>query len=157
MTEPRLFIGILGKSNSGKSSTWYDLFSRRVKTGEKNLELYHKMWEEVFLVNGSPEETYTSLKDRLESKPPRILLCSLQYVSRVEESLDFIFKHKYEMHFLWLNPGYREKVPYKDELNFSQLLLRKGASLKMIDANSTLEQRSKIIRSIVHGWSVANL
>ena len=61
------------------------------------------------------------------------------------------------MHFLWLNPGYREKVPYKDELNFSQLLLRKGASLKMIDANSTLEQRSKIIRSIVHGWSVANL
>ena len=57
----KLLVSVIGKRNSGKSSTWNSLFGRTVKTGTKLKRLYLNETEyvNVFLVSGSPEERET--------------------------------------------------------------------------------------------------
>ena len=52
----KLLVSVIGKRNSGKSSTWNSLFNRTVKTGIKLKRLYLNETEyvNVFLVSGSP-------------------------------------------------------------------------------------------------------
>jgi len=72
-----LVIGLLGHRNSGKSSTWNELFQRTVKTGTEIRRLYltKSKYIEVFLVSGSPEERYTYVGELIGDLKPRINLC----------------------------------------------------------------------------------
>jgi septin family protein len=66
----RLFVGILGNRNSGKSTTWNTLFNSTVRTGKnsRTLALYGGECVEVFLISGSPEERQLYAGDILEEQ-----------------------------------------------------------------------------------------
>ncbi len=51
----RLFVGVLGHRNSGKSTTWNTLFGTTVRTGKypRTLELYGGECVDVFIISGS--------------------------------------------------------------------------------------------------------
>jgi len=162
MKRDKLFLGVLGRSDAGKSTTWHKLFDAKVRSSSKNAKdfhLYHKMWEEVFLVNGSPEETGSSLQNRFSKKAPRILFSSLQYVDRVQKSLKYIDKHYSDKHIFWLNPDHRE-TQFSDPLGLAPTLLSAGYTIHIVDGrNGGLGGKStnKRIRALVHGWSVSQM
>lgn len=67
----RLFVGVLGNRNSGKSSTWNDLFGRTVRRGKnsRRLELAPGECVDVYLVSGSFEERKEYAGDVLDIRP----------------------------------------------------------------------------------------
>jgi hypothetical protein len=96
----RLFVAVLGLPRSGKSTTWNQLFGRRVSTGalSRKLRLSASECVEVFLISGSNEErdTYAGTSDRLahhitrlagdvvELDPIEQLLIGLQRAGRID-------------------------------------------------------------------------
>lgn len=76
-----LVISVIGHRNSGKSTTWYELFERTVSTGTELKKLYLTTTEyvEVFLVSGSPEERQTYVGDIIGSQRPELFCarCSI--------------------------------------------------------------------------------
>src|SRR5258706_10298933 len=92
-----LVVAVMGHRNSGKSTTWYELFGRTVRTGTelKKLYLTNTEYIEVFLVSGSPEERETYVGDIIGTLRPRIVLCSMQYRRDVTTTIDFFFRNKY--------------------------------------------------------------
>lgn len=54
----RLFVAVLGNQHSGKSTTWNELFGKKVSTGNRPriLKLSRSECVEVFLISGSNEE-----------------------------------------------------------------------------------------------------
>jgi UDP-N-acetylmuramyl tripeptide synthase len=88
----RLFIGVLGHRNSGKSYTWNTLFGGAVRTGSnaRRLELRSGEFVAVFLISGSNEERDQYAGDVLGNQSARITLCSVQYVKRASLTLDYI-------------------------------------------------------------------
>lgn len=111
----RLVVGVLGNRNSGKTHTWATLFGRPVRTGRevRRLSLTATEDVEVFLISGSPEERKEFVGDLVKSPTAPIILCSMQYASGVEETIDFFANNGYQFFLHWLNPGYRDasKVP----------------------------------------------
>jgi hypothetical protein len=77
MTE-RLFVGVLGNRNSGKSTTWNTLFGVAVRTGQypRTLILCGGECVEVFVISGSPEERRLYAADIIKKQtvPHRALL-----------------------------------------------------------------------------------
>lgn len=88
-----LVIAVLGNRNSGKSTTWNELFGRTVRTGSqmRRLDLTATEYVEVFLVSGSPEERETYVGEIIGTQTPRIVLCSMQYRADVTQTIDFFF------------------------------------------------------------------
>jgi hypothetical protein len=74
----RLFVGVLGNRNSGKSSTWNELFGTTVRRGKysRPLELRNGECVEVYLVSGSFEERKEYAGDILDDQTAKIVLCS---------------------------------------------------------------------------------
>ena len=132
----KLAIIILGKRNSGKSSTWYTLFDRTIRTGWKKLQigttgvaLYVKnssheemgseINEDVFVKNGSFEEMGQEIEEYFdENNLPRILLCAVQYNEHGLRTIQWMLEHGYYLYIQWLNPGYYYTEEYEDYLNF---------------------------------------
>lgn len=77
----RLFVGVLGHRDAGKSTTWNTLFGATVRTGQypRTLNLFPGECAEVFLISGSPEERGLYAGDILANQACRIVLCSMQY------------------------------------------------------------------------------
>src|SRR5690242_5861821 len=97
MTE-NLLVAVMGHRNSGKSTTWYELFGRTVRTGKepRDLDLGGGESVEVFVVSGSPEERKEYVGDLLNGETPRVVLCSLQYRDDVWESYRYFFERDYQ-------------------------------------------------------------
>ena len=106
-----LVITIIGHRNSGKSTTWNDLFGRTVRTGPglRKLFLNSKEFVEVFLVSGSPEERDLYVGDIVGNLKPRIILCSMQYRQDVIITIDFFLKNDYAIYCQWFNPGFSDQ------------------------------------------------
>ena len=160
-SEKKLFIGLLGEPNSGKTTTWNTLFNGKTKTGihERGLKLFHLMWEDVFLINGSPEETNIPLVDRLGVLSPRILLSSLQYIDQVQASLSYIYKNYDDIFIMWLNPGFQSELIDDTNsdvgLNLMSELITKGATVCMRDG-SKANINAQEIRAYIQGWAINN-
>lgn len=151
----RLFIGVLGNKNSGKSTTWNELFGTTVKTGNKArwLKVAPELSVEVFLVSGSFEERKLYAKDVLDKQDCRIVLCSLQYIEDVKKTLEYVKNTGFHSHIQWLNPGYNDSNMYFDSLGLESHLLSIGSSLTIRSGKVTTRRRVREIRECIHGWA----
>lgn len=152
----RLFVGVLGHRRSGKSTTWNELFGKRVNTSATSRMLRLRRGEcvEVFLISGSNEERGTYAGDVLKSQKARIVLCSMQYVEEVCETIDYVLNHNFSMHIQWLNPGYSDPdAQYWDYLGIGNWLLSEGATVAMRSGKRKPASRVKEIRQVIYGWA----
>jgi len=156
----KVVVALLGNRNSGKSSTWYKLFGRTVRTGvaERRLYLNAAEWIEVFLTSGSAEERKKLIKHIIPKHPPAVVLCSIQYSDEAIKTMEFFLNNRYDMLVIWLNPGYKDKRRYKDNLGLIQLLLDKKAYVVRMNGKHNIAHRSLAIRQFLYGWGrVRNL
>lgn len=151
----RLFVGVLGHRNSGKTSTWNELFGGKVRTGKKprTLELYGGECVEVFLVSGSFEERELYAGDVLKDQSCRIVLCSIQYTEAARHTLNYVIEEEFDLFIQWLNPGYSDTGEAFDRLGLTSWLLGHDATISMRDGQTSLKPRVEEIRQFVHGWA----
>ncbi|MBC3831465.1 hypothetical protein H8K33_08085 [Undibacterium amnicola] len=151
----KLAVVILGNRNSGKSTTWYELFGAQVRTGQNgrrlNLTKCHYM-EDVFLVNGSPEERNEPIANNFAAHSARVVLCSTQYVTN-NATLPWFINNGYELYVQWLNPGYHDSSKYRDTLNLIDYLVDAGATVKMQNGKLHVADRVKELRQFIFGWA----
>lgn len=153
----KLVIGLLGHRNSGKSSTWNDLFQRTVKTGTEIRRLYltKSKYIEVFLVSGSPEERDTYVGELIGKLKPRIVLCSMQYIPEVSKTIDFFVENDYFLYIQWLNPGYNDQndIPHSDYLGIANQLVALDSTISIRDAKQIRKGRVQEIKDYLYGWA----
>jgi len=134
----KVAIIVLGKPNSGKSNTWYEIFNRTIRTGWKKLKfnnteikifVKNSSFEEtgkeinldVFVRNASFEEYGDEITNSIISKKlPKIVLCSVQYTEKGIRTINWFKENGYYLFIQWLNPGYRHSTEYSDFLNFEK-------------------------------------
>lgn len=154
-----LLIGLLGHRNSGKSTTWYELFEERVRTGIHIRKLYltPTQYVEVFLVSGSAEERDMYVADIIGQQKPRIVLCSMQYISEVSETIDFFVENDYFLYIQWLNPGFEDQneIAHSDYLGIANRLLALGSTLSIRNAKHDSAMRVQEITDYLYGWAAS--
>lgn len=151
----KLVVAILGNRNAGKSSTWYELFGEKVRTGPstRKLSLTKSHYiKDVFLVNGSPEERDEPIEELIGDQQPTVVLCSTQYIVG-NKTLQYFIDDGYDLYVQWLNPGFGDQQPYGDTLGFVDLLLSAGATVTQRDGRLPTGERVKEIRQFVYGWA----
>jgi len=152
----RLFVGVLGHRKSGKSTTWNTLFGATVRTSSspRPLQLRPNECVEVFLISGSPEERGLYAGDVLKDQRARIVLCSMQYVDHVADTIRYVEEQDFWLYVQWLNPGFTDADPqYWDYLGLTGRLLSKGATLAIRSGKHDLEMRVQELREFIYGWA----
>ena len=160
----RLFIGVIGEPDSGKSTTWYSLFwkplGKRIRSNGKPRELEitedKKTSVNVIVINRSPIEENKPIAEILEGQECEIILCSLRYEGD-ENSFEYIkeFKDNFDIHIQWLNPGYSDDgySDYKCLIAGYKLL---GACIYKKNGKkdeNKLAERVDEIRTIIKDWA----
>lgn len=151
----RLLVVVMGNRNSGKSTTWTTLFERSVKTGKESRFLYlnKAQWvEDVFLVNGSPQERHIPVEEMMPKELPTIVLCSIQYNENAKDTFTFFLKNGYDVVVQWLNPGFSESE-YTDDLALIEWLLKKGAIVFRRSGRESADSRVAELRQQILGWA----
>lgn len=154
--EDKLLIAVVGNRNSGKTTTWKELFGRVVKTGVNLRKLYLTETEyvEVFLVSGSPEERGINVGDLITVERPRIVLCSIQYIESARDTFNYFFENEYSAYTHWLNPGYSDaECKYFDSLGLVNWLLEKEHFISIKNAKHSPEGRVQKIKEHIYGWA----
>ena len=153
----RLFVGVLGNRNSGKSTTWNTLFGKTVRTGPKtrSLTLHGGESVEVFLVSGSFEERNIYAGDVLDSPNCRIVLCSMQYIEAVRSTLDYVVGNDFDMFVQWLNPGRMDSGENFDRLGLLSWLVGNEATVSVRSGKISPVGRTEEIRQYIYGWAKA--
>ncbi|MGH8123695.1 MAG: hypothetical protein ACREPT_13090 [Rudaea sp.] len=151
----RLFVGVLGHRNSGKSHTWNTLFGTKVKTGNKSrmLELRPGECVEVFLISGSPEERDEYAGDVLKNQKARVVLCSMQYIEHVADTINYVTDEGFWAYVQWLNPGYRDQAAYPDYLGLGNRIMFSGAITGVRSGKINANSRVRELREFVYGWA----
>jgi len=153
----KLLIAVLGHSNSGKSTTWNQLFGRTVKTGiyEHDLYLNSTEYVKVFLVSGSPEERQKYVGELITVNEPRIVLCSMQYREDVRQTIDYFVEREYQIYCQWLNPGYHDpnEYPQFDNLGVFNYLQGLSATVGIRNGKINASSRVQEIREFIYGWA----
>src|SRR5437870_4409919 len=98
--DKKLAVIALGRRNSGKSNTWYEIFGRTIRTGFKKLELNDtelgifvknssfeetgkEIGSDIFVKNSSFEETGEEVDEIFDIENlPIIIFCSVQYTQK---------------------------------------------------------------------------
>ena len=150
-----LLVAVLGNRNSGKSTTWNNLFDSIVRTGKRERPLYLNgtQWVNVFLISGSPEERDIYVGELVPEELPQIVLCSAQYHENVTETFDHFFEKGYDVFVQWLNPGYNDPEEYEDEYELIDYLLNNGATVQIRDGQDNPSNRVKELRQFILGWA----
>lgn len=152
-----LAVSVLGNRNSGKSTTWNNLFGRTVRTGTEIRRLYlrEREYVEVFLVSGSPEERETYVGKIIGELRPRIVLCSMQYRSDVTQTIQFFSDNNYLIFCHWLNPGYSDpnEMATPDDLELMKYLLSLDSVVGIRNGKSEIASRVNEIRDFIYGWA----
>jgi hypothetical protein len=154
-----LVVAVLGHRNSGKSRTWNSLFNRdpllKVKTGPNMRKLYltDTQYVEVFLVSGSPEERKLYVGDIIGEKKPRIVLCSMQYISNVTQTIQHFLDNDYCFYVHWLNPGYRDDREYTDTLSLLPIIREAGGMVETRDGKVDVGARVQEMRDHIFQWA----
>lgn len=154
MSPGRLLVGVLGYRNSGKSYTWNALFGRTVRRGRHLLELRPGEYVETFLVSGSFEERKEYAGKILENQRCRIVLCSMQYIEEVRDTLAYFANNDFSLYVQWLNPGRQDyQVPAFDALGLVNPILTAHSVLSIRDGAGNGESRVQEIRQFIYGWA----
>lgn len=149
----KLAVGVLGNRKAGKSTTWYELFGKRVKTGKHKLFFGEGEYVEVFVVSGSPEERNKYVGKIVAPNAPRIVLCAMQYKANVMATVDYFAKQNYFLLVHWLNPGYKDRNPMPDSLGLIQRLLSDESLFGIRNGKSDPSSRVQEIRDFIYGWA----
>lgn len=152
----RLLIGVMGNRNSGKSYTWNTLFGRTVKRGTHphKLELRPGECVEAFLISGSFEERQEDAGDVLKDQSCRIVLCSLQYIENVRDTLDYLIEENFQMYVQWLNPGYNDPCASWDRLGLVNVILSQHAEISIRSGQNNAAVRVQELREKLYGWAL---
>jgi hypothetical protein len=150
-----LVVAVIGNSRSGKSSTWYKLFGKRVSTGSKMRKLFlkEKEYVEVFLVSASPEERKKKIEKIITVHDPRIVLCSMQYREDVFGTINYFTERDYFLFMHWLNPGYTDDSPVEDRLGLVDKILEEESLLGVRNGQIVVDNRVNEIRDFIYGWA----
>ena len=152
--QDRLFVAVLGNRKAGKSTTWYELFGKRVRTGRRvhKLELRPGEFVDVFLISGSPEERKKYAGTILKGQRCRIVLCAIQYAPEVEKTLHYVFDQDFWIFVQWLNPGYNDAGETWARLGLvNQILAHYG--VVSIRSGKHVKGRAQEIREFIYGWA----
>lgn len=151
----RLLVGVLGNRNSGKSHTWNNLFGRVVQRGKhpRQLELQPGKCVEVFLVSGSFEERDEYAGEILEDQNCRIVLCSMQYIDDVHDTLDYFIENDFFLYMQWLNPGYSDPGENWDRLGLVNKILSVQSAFALRDGRINASDRVQEMREFIYGWA----
>lgn len=150
----KLAVIVMGNRKAGKSRTWNVLFGRTVRTGSatRRLRLSDDRLVRVFLVSASPEERRLYVGD-IVNGDARIVLCSLQYTPKAQESIRFFLDGGYTLFVQWLNPGFSDPSPLADTLGFGDQLLHLGATVSVRDGRLDPRSRVSELRDFITGWT----
>jgi hypothetical protein len=164
----KLAVIVLGKGNSGKSSTWYEIFGRVIRTGWKTLKLNSKtlkifvknssfeetgmeIEEEVFVRNASFEEYGDEIEGYLDQNNlPMIIFCSVQYKEKGLRTIQWFKDHGYYLYIQWLNPGYNYVNGYSDFLGFEKQFSNYGFFEQHTGKENVL--RAIAIKKFLYSW-----
>lgn len=151
----RLFVGVLGNRNSGKTHTWNTLFGRVVRRGThpRHLELRPRECVETFLVSGSFEERDEYAGDILGDQDCRIILCSLQYTKEVHRTLDYLIAQGFHLYVQWLNPGFHDPGEIWDRLGLVNQILGVHSVISLRNGRIDAESRVQEMREFIYGWA----
>lgn len=166
-TKNKLAVIVLGRPNSGKSKTWYEIFKRVIRTGWKKLTIskseitvfvknssFEEMGEEikvdVFIRNASFEEYGDEANDFFDKKSPEIIFCSVQYTKKGIRTIDWFVKNGYYLYIQWINPGYTHKKEYSDFLNFKNQFEQFGEFHKR--TGKEVNVRANEIKQFIVNW-----
>lgn len=170
--KPKLAIIALGKPNAGKSTTWYELYGQRFKTGWKefiikgkkiiafvqnssNEELAQKAKEyfKIFIRNSSFEESKVKAKGyKPFQELPDVIICSVQYSKGGLETMDWFRDNGYYLYIQWLNPGYNDKPEYEDHLNFEKSYAKYGEFHKR--SGKEVKKRAEEVKQFLYEWFI---
>ncbi|WP_027486551.1 hypothetical protein [Allorhizobium undicola] len=152
----RLFVAVLGNRNSGKSTTWNNLFGRTVKTGKQSRSLALRPGEcvEVFLVSGSFEERNLYAGDVLEDQASKIVLCSMQYTDEVAKTLNYVKEKGVDLYVQWLNPGFSDPGENWDRLGLVNRILYGSSVIAVRSGKLPPAGRVQEIREFIYGWAI---
>ncbi len=142
----RLVVIALGKRNSGKSNTWYEIFRRPIRTGWKRLilnketisvfvkngsfeEVGDEIHEDVFIRNASFEEYGDEIEEYFDFYPD-IVFCSVQYTEKGIRTINWFKDNGYYIYIQWLNPGYYYQKEEDDYLEFENKFSKYGIFTK---------------------------
>ena len=180
--DEKLLIGILGKSKSGKSYTWDKLFGRNVKTGKNLRRLYFDDIEYehyarsfkigfldrsnikpednvldvgVFLLSRSPQKRHIGVELIIKDIKPKIVLCSMQYVSGVKKTFSYFVKNGFSLFIHWLNPGYSDNndSPLFYNLGIINHILSLNSIVGVRNGKLDAEKRIDEIKDYIYGWA----
>jgi len=172
MSKQKVVVIALGKPNSGKSNTWYEIFNRTIRTGWKNLSLTNTKLEvfvknssfeetgkkinlKVFVRNASFEEYGDEVIDFFDSRNlPNIVLCSVQYTEKGIRTINWFKENDYYLYIQWINPGFTHKTEYSDFLNFETTFKPFGEFHKITGKEKT--NRVIEIKKFLAKWILSN-
>ena len=151
----RLLVGVLGNRHSGKSRTWNTLFGRTVRRGKSphHLELRPGECVEAFLVSGSFEERGEYAGNILKNQDCRIVLCSMQYIDGVHDTLEYLIKNGFLLYIQWLNPGYHDAGGTWDRMGLVNQILSVPSMLSIRNGKVNESSRVQEIREFIYGWA----
>lgn len=153
----RLFIGVMGNRNSGKSKTWQTLFEQSdIRTGKclRPLYFFDDSYVNVFLINGSPQEREVEIESLLpEGELPDIILCSMQYASSAKKTIKWALKMGYFLFIHWLNPGYKDIAIYDDDIGLQKIILDSDSMFGIRNGKVHLKSRTQEIKDYIYGWA----
>ncbi len=151
----RLFVGVLGNRKSGKSYTWNTLFGSTVRTGTqpRTLQLAPHECVEVFLISGSNEERNQYAGDILDSQTCRIVLCSMQYTEKVEDTINYAKECGFLIYVQWLNEGHNDADEYFDRLGLANRILSLQSVITKRSGKGNANERVQELREFIYGWA----
>jgi len=110
---------------------------------------------EIFLVSGSFEERKQYAGEILDNQECRIILCSIQYIETVRNTLDYVIEREFDIFVQWLNPGRSDPGENYDRLGLLNWLIGHEATVSMRDGRRLPQQRAQEIRQFIYGWAKA--
>lgn len=165
-SKDKVAIVILGESNSGKSTTFYEIFNRRLQSGYKILDI-NGVETLVFLKNTSFEEMGIEIEDEYfikhksfnkyysqekykkffdENKLPKYIICAVQY-QKGDRTLDYLKNKGYYLYIQWLNPSFKSKKGYEDYNKYEEIYSPYGEFYK--ESGLEKDERCKKIKDFL--------
>ncbi|MEI6764692.1 MAG: hypothetical protein WCM76_03560 [Bacteroidota bacterium] len=155
----KLLVGMLGKTQSGKTHTWNTIFEKKeVKTGRnlRKLTLNEKGDSvDVFLVNRSAQKRHMDISQIITVDQPKIVLCSLQYAKEIVKTLKYFVENDYFLYIHWLNPGYNDPhdAPLFYDFDVLNYIFSADSMIGVRNGKKEPAERVREIRDFIYAWS----